>query len=241
MSRRRGARLTQRPLPTTTMSHFRPKRGIAQLAVLQLPLPRSPRNSRTLFGFARKAPKSPPGSSARVLAQDDLFHPLSTSPIPAMREKAARIKSMAKCPVTRLPVNFDCPHCGYPTHASEQAWESDPEKYKYWTRLREANEDEHDLRSGRKVEEFELPGAQPYEEAVSMGNWDLFFYTRGFGSIDDDRSRRHVSKLLTYPITIGAVLHEFSPYTLRNQRLTPNGLRSLHGQQAEIPLQLIAR
>lgn len=185
---------------------------------------------RALFGFARKPAKAPEAAAPRVLQPDDLFHPLSSSPIPAMREKAKRIKSMAKCPVTREAVAFDCPHCGYPTHASQEAWEADSEKYKYWTRLREANEDEHDLRSGRKVAEFELPGPQPYEEAVSMGNWDLFFYTRGFGSIDDDRARRHVSKLLTYPITIGGVLHEYSPYTLRNQRLTPEGLRTMSGQ-----------
>lgn len=34
---------------------------------------------------------------------------------------------------------------------------------------------------------------------------------------------------MTYPITIGSVLHENSPYTLRNQRLLPEGLRSLMG------------
>lgn len=60
-----------------------------------------------------------------------------------------------------------------------------------------------------------------------MGNWDVFLYTRGFPSIDTERSRRHVSKLLTYPLTIGSILHESSPYTLRNQRLLPEGLRSI--------------
>lgn len=72
-------------------------------------------------------------------------------------------------------------------------------------------------------------GEQPYEEAVSMGNWDVFLYTRGFGSIDTERSRRHVSKLLTYPMSIASVIHENSPYTLRNSRLLPEGLRSLVG------------
>lgn len=72
-------------------------------------------------------------------------------------------------------------------------------------------------------------GEQAYEEAVSMGNWDVFLYTRGFGSIDTERSRRHVSKLLTYPMTIASVIHENSPYTLRNSRLLPEGLRSLVG------------
>ena len=63
-----------------------------------------------------------------------------------------------------------------------------------------------------------------------MGTWDVFFYTRGFPSIDSDRSRRHVSKLLTFPATIGATLHENSPYSTRNQRLTAEGLRSMTGE-----------
>lgn len=63
-----------------------------------------------------------------------------------------------------------------------------------------------------------------------MGNWDVFLYTRGFPSIDTARSSRHISKLLTYPLSIGSILHESSPYTLRNQRLLPEGLRSLVGK-----------
>jgi splicing suppressor protein 51 len=93
-----------------------------------------------------------------LLAQDDLFHPLTTSPIPAIREKAARIRSSAKCPVSGDPVNFDCPLSGWPTHKSEAEWEADPNKGRYIPRLREANEDEHDLRSGREMTEFYLPG-----------------------------------------------------------------------------------
>lgn len=45
--------------------------------------------------------------------------------------------------------------------------------------------------------------------------------------MDTERSRRHASKLLTYPITIGGVLHQYSNITLNNQRLTPEGSRSL--------------
>jgi hypothetical protein len=37
-------------------------------------------------------------------------------------------------------------------------WVSDKEHAKYCPRLREANEDEHDLRSGRRIWEFDLPG-----------------------------------------------------------------------------------
>lgn len=160
---------------------------------------------------------------------------LSQSPFPEMREKAARVRAQAYCPVSlsqglKRHVEYDCPHCGWPTHYSRKEWEADSEHGRYWPRLREANEDEHDLRSGRELGEFNLPGQQPYEEAISMGNWDVFFYTRGFPSINSDRSRRHVSKLLTYPSTIASVLHENSPYSLRNQRLTGEGLRSLTGK-----------
>ncbi|GAA5822625.1 hypothetical protein JCM11251_004322 [Rhodosporidiobolus azoricus] len=187
---------------------------------------------RSLFGWGKKksalqaAPKP-------LLSQDDLFHPLSLSPFPEMRAKGERIKKLAYCPVSldkygeKVHVQFECPDCGFPTHATEERWREDTEHGRYWPRLREANEDEHDLRSGREMTEFKLPGEQPYEEAVSMGNWDVFLYTRGFPSIESERSRRHVSKLLTYPMTIGSVLHENSPYTLRNQRLLPEGLRSL--------------
>src|SRR5712671_1759853 len=47
--------------------------------------------------------------------------------------------------------------------------------------------------------------------------------------MDTERSRRHASKLLTYPITIGSVIHQYSALTLGNQRLTPEGSRSLAG------------
>lgn len=145
------------------------------------------------------------------------------------------MKASAYCPVSlsqgiQRHVEYDCPYCGWPTHYSRTEWEADTEHGRYWPRLREVNEDEHDLRSGRELGEFNLPGPQPYEEAISMATWDVFFYTRGFPSIDSDRSRRHVSKLLTFPATIASVLHENSPYSMRNQRLTAEGLRSLTGE-----------
>ncbi|PLW09822.1 hypothetical protein PCANC_18305 [Puccinia coronata f. sp. avenae] len=179
-------------------------------------------------GGGANGPTAEGGERRRILEPDNLFHPLSNSPIPSIREKAARIKSIARCPIyADTLVQYDCPECGYPTHSTREAWEKDEEKAKYWPRLREANEDEHDLRSGRAMLEFDLPDCQPYEEAITLANWDLLLYTRGFRSIDDDRARRHVSKLLTYPMTIGSILHEFSPYSTRNQRLTLEGYRSL--------------
>ncbi|KWU41388.1 hypothetical protein RHOSPDRAFT_30516 [Rhodotorula sp. JG-1b] len=197
--------------------------------------------TRTLFGWSspfRSKQKDEPTKETRkqqpLLSQDDLFHPLSKSPFAEMRAKGDRIRQLAYCPVSlekyheHVHVQFECPHCGFPTHASEQRWAEDENHARYWPRLREANEDEHDLRSGRDMTEFDrLPTEQPYEEAVSFGNWDVFLYTRSFPSIESERSRRHVSKLLTYPVTIGSILHENSPYTVRNQRLLPEGLRSL--------------
>mgnify|MGYP001762041855 FL=1 len=201
-------------------------KGSAQTCVAQ----------RTLFGLFGK--KKTPGSvgagprSPPVLEQDNLFHKFSESPIPSIRARGERIRSLAPCPVSmakygvRRLVNFECPECGWPTHYSEQMWAEDTEHGRYIQRLREANEDEHDLRSGRPMREFKLPGEQPMDEVVNMSSWDVFFYTRNFPSIDSERSKRHVSKLLTFPMTIASVIHQNSPYTRRNSRLTQEGLRS---------------
>ncbi|KAF8298253.1 hypothetical protein DL93DRAFT_2091312 [Clavulina sp. PMI_390] len=202
--------------------------------------------TRTLFGFGQRSKPAAPESQFRptgknapkkqqlILEQDNLFHPLSRSPFPDLRARAESVKSMAPCPVCleehgeRRNVQFDCPDCGWPTHATEQHWALDRQKHaKYCSRLREANEDEHDLRSGRRIREFELPGEQAYEAAVSFANWDTYWFTRDHPSIDSERPRRHLTKLLTYPTTVSSVLHEFSGLTTRNQRVTPEGARSL--------------
>ena len=41
---------------------------------------------------------------------------------------------------------------------------------------------------------------------------------------------RHVSKVLTYPITIASVLHQNGPYTHGNGRITTEGRRSMAGR-----------
>ncbi|KAG6874274.1 hypothetical protein C0995_001499 [Termitomyces sp. Mi166 len=193
-------------------------------------------HTRHIFSFFRRQ-KPPP-------ATDSLFHKFSDSPHPALRARTKAIQQLAPCPVCAADhdhvhahtkaqpraVKFECPHCGWPTHCSEEHHAQDQEHHKYCSRLREANEDEHDLRSGRHLSEFELPGPQGYEEAISFANWDVFWYTRGFPSMDTERSRRHASKLLTFPITIGSTIHQHSGLTLSNQRLTPEGSRSLAGK-----------
>ncbi|KAI1794514.1 zinc-finger of mitochondrial splicing suppressor 51-domain-containing protein [Ganoderma leucocontextum] len=207
-------------------------------------------STRTFLSWFKSKPKdSPFGSPSKgaekktpVLSQDDLFHPFSKSPFPAIRARGEAIRQLAQCPVCTSEHNhgvhshhahetkcasFECPDCGWPTHCSAKHWAEDTEHQKYCGRLREVNEDEHDLRSGRRMKEFELPGPQDSEAAISFSNWDVFWYTREFPSMDSERSRRHASKILTYPITIGSVLHQFSNLTLSNQRLTPEGSRSL--------------
>ncbi|KAI0647209.1 zinc-finger of mitochondrial splicing suppressor 51-domain-containing protein [Trametes meyenii] len=210
-----------------------------------------PASTRTFLSWFKSKDKSPFAAKSKpqgapaapLLSEDDLFHPFSQSPFPAIRARGEAIRQLAPCPVCAAAhahdglhvhtaaqpkaVAFECPDCGWPTHCSEEHWAADTEHEKYCSRLREVNEDEHDLRSGRRMREFELPGAQDTEAAISFANWDVFWYTREFPSMDSERSRRHASKILTYPITIGSVLHQFSNLTLSNQRLTPEGSRSL--------------
>jgi splicing suppressor protein 51 len=97
------------------------------------------------------------------------------SPFPAVVARGEAIKSLAPCPVcvshrdhihdhTKAQprsINFECPDCGWPTHCTEEHWRADSDHAKYCSRLREVNEDEHDLRSGRRLREFELPGTFP--------------------------------------------------------------------------------
>ncbi|KAG1819578.1 zinc-finger of mitochondrial splicing suppressor 51-domain-containing protein [Suillus subaureus] len=196
--------------------------------------------------FSAGPSKSAQEEPVPLLTEDNLLHPFSKSPFPAIRARGEAIQSLAKCPVctsghcsthvhtkSQSPaVKFECPDCGFPTHCSQEHWIADQEHKKYCSRLREVNEDDHDLRSGRKFREFEMPGALT-EEAISFANWDVFWYTRGFPSMDTERSRRHASKILTYPLTIGSILHQNSGLTLSNQRVTPEGSRSLAAPDTE--------
>lgn len=165
------------------------RRAIRRLVLYGGPISAStclPRNStfttpyagtRTFFSLFKSKPATSSAPKAKenkppILSQDDLYHPFSKSPIPAIRARGEAIQQLAPCPVcssehhaghghSREPpknVAFECPDCGWPTHCSEEHWKADEEHQKYCARLREVNEDEHDLRSGRKMREFELPG-----------------------------------------------------------------------------------
>jgi len=134
---------------------------------------RRPPLTRSIFGgilnrFKPTKPKEP----APLLTEDNLFHPFSKSPFPAVKARGQAIQQLAPCPVCASShnhlhahtkaqpkaVKFECLDCGWPTHCTEEHWKEDSEHQKYCGRLREANEDEHDLRSGRRMHEFELPG-----------------------------------------------------------------------------------
>ncbi|KAI8871738.1 hypothetical protein GQ42DRAFT_90133 [Ramicandelaber brevisporus] len=208
-------------------------------------------------GSRGKSPASAPvtadANSSQRLGADNLFHKLSESPIREIRERGKLIAQHNPCPVgheshshdhqhldtdgnptavnvNKQPLAFECPDCGYPTHCSEEHYLQDRDNHREsgtCRRLREANTDEHDLRSGRVMAEFEFPAAQHPDYTVNLSSWQPFMFTRGFRNADSPRSLRHVSKLLTYPITIGAVLHALSPFTTSNGRLTVEGSRSL--------------
>ena len=138
----------------------------------QRPLPTNRHRNRNLFNFLRRSSKSPQEEPSPLLSEDNLFHPFSKSPFPAVRARGEAIQSLATCPVCPsghskahthtksqpLAVKFECPDCGFPTHCTEEHWTADVDHKKYCSRLREVNEDEHDLRSGRKMHEFQLPG-----------------------------------------------------------------------------------
>jgi mitochondrial splicing suppressor protein 51 len=192
-----------------------------------------------------------------ILRPDNLFHPFSQSPVPQIRQRALYTKQHAYCPhpahqSTRVPmsphdpearkqsahatlrpahVEFECPDCGIATYCSEEHWAADYEAHlEICDTLKQINEDDHDLRSGRWFPEFEYPGPQLDEILVNMTSWDTFLYTRQFEAINEDRSMRQATRLLTYPLTVGSVLHELSPYSIRRGgRLTPEGLKSLSG------------
>jgi splicing suppressor protein 51 len=135
---------------------------------------------RQIFSLFRKAPKNFEPPPAPILSEDNLFHPFSKSPFPAVRARGEAIQQLAPCPVCSSShshvheqtqaqpkaVKFECPDCGWPTHCSEEHWKEDPEHQKYCSRLREVNEDEHDLRSGRRLREFELPGTHYHRPFV---------------------------------------------------------------------------
>ena len=128
-------------------------------------------------------------------------------------------------------VNFECPDCGIPVYCCEEHWADDYEVHMdICDALRQVNEDDHDLRSGRVFSEFEMADMQMEEILVNLTSWDTYLFTREYEAINDMRAMRQATRVLTYPITVGSILHELSPYHIRSGgRLSTEGLRSLSG------------
>lgn len=208
--------------------------------------------------FAPRAASTAAGASVdtrALLKPNNLFHSFTNSPSPAIRQRAAFIKQNAFCPhpshqQTRAPASphdpesrkteasqppahshFECPDCGVPIYCSEGHWMDDFEAHlEVCETIRQINEDDHDLHSGRFFPEFSYPGLQDENFVINMTNWDTYMFTREFDAINSDRSMRQVTRMLTYPQTIASVLHELSPYNVRGKnRLSPEGLKSLSG------------
>lgn len=199
-----------------------------------------------------------------LFEKDNLFHPFSTSPSADIRRRAAFMKTHAYCPHpshrrTRMPtspedlenrkntagtakppafVKYECPDCGIPAACCEEHWMDDYESHmELCETLRQINEDDHDLRSGRFFPEFEYPFPLMEEALPNMSNWDTYLYTREYNAINEERSLRHATSLLTYPITIASIIHELSPYNIRKGgRLTSEGLKSLSGWSSHMIL-----
>lgn len=144
---------------------------------------------RTIFQWLRKIRGQQPEKASEV-NEDNLFFPLSSSPFPDLRARSQTIKRMCRCPVclsssqgvknagpasnVQNLVTFDCPDCGYPTHCSQEHWEQDTEHRKYCGRLREVNEDDHDLRSPRPKREYDFPGGTPQNFCLNTTlTWSL--------------------------------------------------------------------
>ncbi|KAL4951810.1 Oxysterol-binding protein-domain-containing protein [Aspergillus filifer] len=220
--------------------------ALKRASSLKLPLPSLVQKANSA-SFTR--------NSRELLKPNNLFHKFSESPSQDIWKRAAFIKQNAFCPhpshqQTRAPVSphdpearkvptnaslppahshYECPDCGIPIYCSEEHWMEDYEAHlEVCETLRQINEDDHDLHSGRFFPEFSYPGLQDENFVINMTNWDTFLYTREFDAINDDRSMRQVTRMLTYPMTIGSVLHELSPYSIRkDKRLTAEGLKSI--------------
>ena len=185
---------------------------------------------RNFTGFIRSVLCLDPPQSDNYPTVENRFHPWDSSPCPDLRMRAATIRAKAKCPVTHLNIDYTCPISGIPTHHSKEAWEND--KYyqdnKIYDILKKVNIYEHDLRSGRDFPEFEFPNFQKRDNLVNLANWDTFFYTRGFSSMDTEFQLAIVTKLLSFPMTLASILHQFSPYFLNPKGpLSIEGLKSL--------------
>lgn len=192
--RRNAKRIAAVRHTSSTPHPFRPRTSTSHSDLIR----RS--SSRPIFNWARKPTVETTEPETPDHDEPHLFYPLSQSPHPDIRARSHRISSIATCPVCvvthadRTHVAFECPDCGFPTHCSEEHWAGDAEHGKYCDRLREANEDEHDLRSGRPMTEFR------YNSRLFSHRCPLLHFKLNLGSLQPTRigTRRSLSRAGTY-------------------------------------------
>lgn len=151
-------------------------------------------------------------------------------PYEDIRTRAAYIRAKALCPVTKKNVDYVCPVLGIPTHHLEEAWHADTAYHanKTYDKLKKVNLYEHDIRLGRTFDELKFPKEQARDYTTNLSNWDSFFYTRDFPPMNTEYNLAAALKVLTYPLTISALLHKFTPYAgAPDGPITLEGLKSL--------------
>ncbi|ANZ75148.1 BA75_02105T0 [Komagataella pastoris] len=186
--------------------------------------------TRHIGSFIRTVLCIDPPNSPDDPTPENRFHPWESSPSAQLRERAATIRAKALCPVTSKDIEYTCPYSGIPTHHSREAWEQDQDYHQShrYNILKKVNIYEHDLRSGRQFPEFDFPQEQHPDKIINLTSWDTYFYTREFFSMDTEFQLAAVTKMLSYPMTIASLLHQYSPYLLQPKGpVTLEGLKSL--------------
>jgi hypothetical protein len=217
--------------------------------------------SRRRFNLLRK--KSEPESPSKTihpleenskylrLAQDNLFHPLISSPILNIRKKAMAIKSLAVCPTSGLLEGneFTCPNCGFPTHCSEEHYRLDQERHERQTcdTLRQINEDLHDMQSGRQFPEFTLRRTPlpctVFDHRTTINGKSIEFFRLGsysIHSIDGNDIFRTVVTTCNEP-PILPIHHRRCPprkFPLQHKKQTNNRRSYIYGWYSPNPLSI---
>ncbi|KAL6948240.1 hypothetical protein ACO0OE_002267 [Hanseniaspora uvarum] len=142
-----------------------------------------------------------------------------------------QIKTFSVCPITGGKIEYFDPISGLPTHSSEEAYLKDVE-YTQSNKpelMKLAVAYENDSISKRDFPEYDFSEEQSSNQAISYLNWESWFYTREFNSMETQFHVAQASKYLTYPVTIAALLSNQSPYKLTSQGgpVTHEGLKSL--------------
>lgn len=106
---------------------------------------------RQLANDVKKYSSCPVSLDAGDILPSDQWDKLEEIPGGTVRHERA--------PKSRERPNFECPDCGWPTHASKSYWEMDRSRHGISCDiLRQWTQDEHDWRSGRPLWELNFAG-----------------------------------------------------------------------------------